>query len=407
MACTNALSVFWCGAPDLPGLTNSRKTTNTLGGGVTPSALTCATTVTALPVNKAIINHNPMYRFMPHSLLSLSVLWVTKKAEMKTGEATNQHGLDFASLRRQLPTSVKPAMRGRLDEHESEEPDCRESRGGGGPKETFPKTSGNSTHSCDGVKQITARPRLSPESDRTRRQRRNTADSAEAAPQRQGLFLRHDANRCRILALQARTAGTTGSLRGAGQTGAAAVRQGVRRRPGAGHPRQVHRHRLQRCKPRRVYRVVQPGRGRRNTKWRQPAGNLRSGSCPAVRHRSRPAGGSLLFPRGSEPGDVGFAAGAERVRHGCAELVAARLRSAEHAKRAAVAVCRRAVGGDDDSGGSVRQFGRNACSGEVQGQKAGFVDSCDNGSVYCRNDGCGEIDGREEERDEDRNKIEG
>src|SRR5271157_4701369 len=84
---------------------------------------------------------------------------------MKAGEATSPRRLGFASLRRQLPTTVKPAMRGRLDEHESEEPDCRESRGGGGPKETFPKTSGNSTHFCDGVKQITARLRLSPESD--------------------------------------------------------------------------------------------------------------------------------------------------------------------------------------------------------------------------------------------------
>src|SRR5271166_1458897 len=320
---------------------------------------------------------------------------------MKAGEATSPRRLGFASLRRQLPTTVKPAMREGLDEHESEEPDCRESRGGGGPKETFPKTSGNSTHSCDGVKQITARPRLSPESDRTRRQRRNTADSAEAAPQRQGLFLRHDANRCRILALQARTAGTTGSLRGAGQTGAAAVRQGLRRRPGAGHPRQVHRYRFQRREPHRVYRVVQPGRGRRNAKWRQPAGNLRSGSRPAVRYRSRPAGGSLLFPRGSEPGDVGFAPGAERVRHGCAELVAARLRSAEHAERAALAVRGRAVGGDNGPGRNLRSGARGKASeiDREEGSGEGRKDCSSRGKASAGeiND-CGE---------EDRSEIEG
>src|SRR5271166_3551644 len=96
MACTNALSVFWCGAPDLPGLTNSRKTTSTLGGGVTPSAPACATTVAAPPASKATINHNPMYRFMPQSLLSLRVLLNKSKSHYASLRSHPPGGPDWA-----------------------------------------------------------------------------------------------------------------------------------------------------------------------------------------------------------------------------------------------------------------------------------------------------------------------
>src|SRR5277367_863465 len=42
MARTKALSVFWCGAPPLPGFSTSRLITRTLGGVFIPAAFSCA-----------------------------------------------------------------------------------------------------------------------------------------------------------------------------------------------------------------------------------------------------------------------------------------------------------------------------------------------------------------------------
>src|SRR5271156_6536046 len=47
MARTKALSVFWCGAPPLPGFRTSRLITRTLGGVLIPAAFSCAAVVMA------------------------------------------------------------------------------------------------------------------------------------------------------------------------------------------------------------------------------------------------------------------------------------------------------------------------------------------------------------------------
>src|SRR6202167_3214886 len=47
MARTKALSVFWCGAPPLPGFSTSRLITRTLGGVLIPAAFSCAAVVMA------------------------------------------------------------------------------------------------------------------------------------------------------------------------------------------------------------------------------------------------------------------------------------------------------------------------------------------------------------------------
>src|ERR1700722_10640102 len=55
MARTKALSVFWCGAPPLPGFNTSRLITRTFGGAFIPAAFSCATaTVAAALIHRQV-----------------------------------------------------------------------------------------------------------------------------------------------------------------------------------------------------------------------------------------------------------------------------------------------------------------------------------------------------------------
>src|SRR6185437_1580599 len=69
MACTKALSDFSCSAPPLPGLTNSRKTASTLGGGV----VSCATAIPVPPTNRYNPKSHPVIFFMDADLLGREV----------------------------------------------------------------------------------------------------------------------------------------------------------------------------------------------------------------------------------------------------------------------------------------------------------------------------------------------
>src|SRR5580765_7684762 len=59
MACTKALSAFSCGAPLLPGLTNSRMIDSTLGGGV----VSCAAAILTPPNSRYDPNIHPVIFF--------------------------------------------------------------------------------------------------------------------------------------------------------------------------------------------------------------------------------------------------------------------------------------------------------------------------------------------------------
>src|ERR1700722_8255036 len=68
MACTNALSVFSCDMPFLPGLVHSRVTDRIFGGDI--SDCSCAT-ATTLPANNNVPNISPIIRFIGNLLCGL------------------------------------------------------------------------------------------------------------------------------------------------------------------------------------------------------------------------------------------------------------------------------------------------------------------------------------------------